>query len=501
MKPARLILALLWAALLAQAAPPSPGYYTFDGSSLRPLAVQRRAGSESAFSSWKQLLQPFGRTPSFLAALTERAATNAEEDDEDEEEVEDEEDVEVEERDDDEDEEDDGTSHRGLPTVSSAHLLPDYLTHQEFLKPQLQAAGFSGGRIIAGPFPVPLSGLPPPPHVPKPPPRSGSVAPPPLPPPPPPPASKPKLQIFKQQLQQYKPVQFPAVAVTPGTLAPPPPPPPPPATTTAVPTSSKVAVTPRPAPAKLNYVIPLGGPVHWHAAHQSGPEKPASVLGQPTYSHPAVFNQESSSGPTKLSYGGWTPIYSASYSHVAVQDEEEPNNNYQYASAPSISSVETEEQHHVQEVQQELKELVAEADETAPVVVVVAASSSTPDAAQPDRDDESAGTSTFIPPPSSVSNTPAAAAASATGTPDGVALTLTPNKKAKTVRKRKAKQVANPSSLSPWPADAEVVIVTAGASSPPALPAAVAGSGRGQGRYVGHVMPASLYDRTGRFQN
>jgi hypothetical protein len=60
--------------------------------------------------------------------------------------------------------------------VSAHQLLPDYLTHQEFLKPQLQAAGFSGGRIIAGPFPVPLARLP------KPPARSSSVSPTPIPP-------------------------------------------------------------------------------------------------------------------------------------------------------------------------------------------------------------------------------------------------------------------------------------------------------------------------------
>ena len=80
-KPARLILALLWVALIARAAPPNPGFYTFDGTQLRPLGLQRRAGSESFASNWRQLLQ-FGRTPSsFLAALKERSDTHEEDDD------------------------------------------------------------------------------------------------------------------------------------------------------------------------------------------------------------------------------------------------------------------------------------------------------------------------------------------------------------------------------------------------------------------------------------
>lgn len=124
-----------------QAGPFRPvGYYTFDGKNLRPLNVVQKRSDDDGFSfggrnGWKL---PFAK-PGFLSALTDR-------------------------------DEDD------RPTVSAHQLLPDYLTHQEFLKPQLQAAGFSGGRIIAGPFPVPLARLP------KPPSRSSSVSPTPLPP-------------------------------------------------------------------------------------------------------------------------------------------------------------------------------------------------------------------------------------------------------------------------------------------------------------------------------
>lgn len=463
-KPARLILALLWVALIARAAPPNPGFYTFDGTQLRPLGLQRRAGSESFASNWRQLLQ-FGRTPSsFLAALKERSDTHEEEDDE-EEEVEDEEDV-VEDREDD----DDGPVVPQPPShISSAHLLPDYLTHQEFLKPQLQAAGFSGGRIIAGPFPVPLAGLHPHGQVPKPALRSGSVAPstapiaPPHPPPPPPvPSTKPKLQLFKlqQQQQQYKPVQFAAVPASP---------PPPPPSKSVTPHQR-----PTPAPAKLSYPLPSGGPVHWYAAHQSGPEKQASVLGQPTYSLPAVTDASSSS-PTRLSYGGWTPIYSASYSNVALQDEDVATVAVaapvapppELAFEPPASAISQPE-----EVQQELRELVAEADSTAPVVVVAAALT---------NEDDSTGTSTFIPPPP----------------PADPATTSSSRRQSKTVRKRKAKQVLrNPSSLSPL-TDAEVVIVTAAEASsllPAGGEAGGPSSGRVQGRYVGRVMPASIYD-------
>ena len=474
MKLVGLMLVLVsWAALMAHAAPPDPGFYTFDGSVLRPL-VQKRAGND--MGGWKQLLQPFSRSSSFLAALTERGGHQ--EDDEDS--AEDEEDEEVAfareiEDDEEEEEENDQVQHRGidsshlptvssahLPAVSSAHLLPDYLTHQEFLKPQLQAAGFSGGRIIAGPFPVPLTNLP------KPPPRSGSVAPPPPPPPPPPAPSKQQHQkqpspfklpgqIFKQQPQaqqqkQYKPVQFPAVPIAP--------PPPPPQTSKPAP--------PRPAPAKINYVIPSGGPVHWHAAHQSGPEKPAASLGQPTYSHPAVQEFSSSSVPTRLSYGGWTPIYSASYSHVAVPDDVEvvaPQQQQQQQQPVTERSVAASRPEAVQELdEQESAELAA------------AESALT---RGDDSESASSGTSTFIPLPA-----------------DEVTPSSTSVKK--TVRKRKAKQVPrwNPSS----PIDTEVAIVTAVDSAAAAVAAATdslpvsSSSGRVQGRYVGRVLPASLYD-------
>jgi len=435
-KPARLILALLWVALIARAAPPNPGFYTFDGTQLRPLGLQRRAGSESFASNWRQLLQ-FGRTPSsFLAALKERSDTQ--EEDDDEEEVEDEEEV-VEDREDD----DDGPVVPQPPShISSAHLLPDYLTHQEFLKPQLQAAGFSGGRIIAGPFPVPLAGLHPHGQVPKPALRSGSVAPstapiaPPHPPPPPPPvpSTKPKLQLFKlqqqQQQQQYKPVQFAAVPASP------PPPPPPPPSKSVTPHQR-----PNPAPAKLSYPLPSGGPVHWYAAHQGGPEKQASVLGQPTYSLPAVTDGSSSS-PTRLSYGGWTPIYSASYSNVALQDED-----------------------------------------------VAAVAVAAPAPVEPPQELAFEPPASAISQPEEVQQEPP---------PADPITTSSSRRQSKTVRKRKAKQVLrNPSSLSPL-TDAEVVIVTAAEEASSLLPAGGeaegSSSGRVQGRYVARVMPASIYD-------
>ena len=95
---------------------------------------QPATGRASSSGSWKL---PFGK-PSFLSSLI-----------------------------------DNGEEEATDSSVPASHLLPDYLMHQEFLKPQLQAAGFSGGRIIAGPFPVPLSSLPSPAQV-----RAGAGGPP-----------------------------------------------------------------------------------------------------------------------------------------------------------------------------------------------------------------------------------------------------------------------------------------------------------------------------------
>lgn len=336
----RFVLAVAGVALLgswaAEALPARPvGYYTFDGEKLRPINLAQRRSDEPGEEAddedeerpsglaalvgninWKlpSLENTRQRTAAFLSAIIDR-----------------------------------GDSEEGakLPGITSQQLLPDYLTHQEFIKPQLQAAGFSGGRIIAGPFPVPLSSLPKPPgrSIPSGPiPHIPAVAPPVA----PPVAAQVAPSVAQHVAQQAAPSVAQPAKVKPAKpqsvkLLKPPPPPPTTATTTTTTTTTPAPVTVRPfnsykpvqfpavkvspvraapttqAPKKLVYAIPTGGPVHWYAAHSSGPEKPVSVLGVPAYSHPATL--EASVGGTRLSYGGWTPMYSPSYASVNVQQE------------------------------------------------------------------------------------------------------------------------------------------------------------------------------------
>lgn len=505
---------LLIVGAVCQAAPARPvGYYTFDGKSLRPLNVVQRRSDDDGFSfggrnGWKL---PFAK-PAFLSALTDR---NEEE----------------------------------RPTISSDHLLPDYLTHQEFLKPQLQAAGFSGGRIIAGPFPVPLAGLP------KPPPRSGTVPPIPV-----TPAtqvvSKVKFQQQQQQQQQtqtsiptfvykatpppaasYKPVQFPAIQSVPAKI---------------------VAVRPpatqpqqQQQQAKLVYPIPASSSVHWHAAHQSGPERPASALGVASYSHPATLVSESAGGSTRLSYGGWTPIYSASYAHVQTQQESVPPVQSQSAQLHSQPELKSEGSSYLDGEEKVQEPVVIEAlvperqvvnqpeaqqslDEDSQVVerlepevdliprVIITGSSPLSFESKKIRKEKQ----------ENKSDTPVVvviAASSEDGPAEGPVESPSSNvpvvtEVKRTVRKRKAKQVPSSSS---WKrrnsmesasdvghvgraVNQEVAIVTASSSysadapsplllpdsdsSSSALPALLSGRGQGQGRYVGRVLPASLFE-------
>jgi hypothetical protein len=498
-------LAVLVIAAACQAGPFRPvGYYTFDGKSLRPLNVVQRRSDDDGFSfggrnGWKL---PFSK-PAFLSALTDR------------------------------DSEDD------RPTVSAHQLLPDYLTHQEFLKPQLQAAGFSGGRIIAGPFPVPLARLP------KPPARSSSVSPTPIPPVEPVTTTttttaaiskiKPPQQvqsslptfIYKATPQppSYKPVQFPAVQVAPTKVvqaarpshSPPPPPPPQQQQQQQSPSSLQQP--------KLVYTIPTSNPVHWHAAHQSGPERQASTLGVPSYSYPAALVSESAGGSTRVSYGGWTPIYSASYAHVQTQQDpipigkpiqlEQSSDVREINRQPIVvESVLVPERQVLNqpEAQQSLddggvevyeptvdlvprviipgsplsSDLTSAIPERAasvavPVVVVVASSSSS-------GDDDKSGVDLSASPSSSVP-------------------VVTETKR--TVRKRKAKQVSSSSIRrnSDRAINQEVAVVTASSSSSSAAPSSSSSAfslpeslpallsvreGRGQGRYIGRVLPASV---------
>ena len=478
------ILTVLSMAAVCQAAPSRPvGYYTFDGKSLRPLNVVQRRSDDDGFSfggrhGWKL---PFAK-PSFLSALTDRG-------------------------DDDE-----------RPTVSSDHLLPDYLTHQEFLKPQLQAAGFSGGRIIAGPFPVPVAGLP------KPPPRSGTVA------PPAPPSTTSATKIKLQQTTQsslpafiykatpppsYKPVQFPAVQSVPAKVVAARPPPPPP---------------PQQQP-KLVYTIPTSSPVHWHAAHQSGPERPASSLGVVSYSHPAALVSETAGGSTRLSYGGWTPIYSASYAHVQTQQDpvasvqslqlEPPSEIRQLKKEPIIVEAALVPERQVvnqPEAQQSLEEQLE------PVVIDLVPRVIIPGSASPITESTATPETKSDLLPSTTEATPVVIIVGASAaddnnnkkpieTPTASAPVVTEAKR--TVRKRKAKQVpsskrrnsvdgaSSSSSLSSDRAiNQEVAIVTASSSpaladdpssSSSSLPA-LSSRGQGQGRYVGRVLPASVFD-------
>lgn len=477
-------IAFVFVAVLAvSAAPPPAGFYTFDGRKLHPIGrpVQRRSGNEPNFvSGWKL---PEFKKPSFLAALTEKLENN-----------------------DDDDEPEEGA----LPTVLDSHLLPDYLTHQEFLKPQLQAAGFSGGRIIAGPFPVPLAALPKTPQT-----RSGSnghvasstVV---LAPPPSPPLAVKQAPTAAAPVRPYKPVQFPAVASQPISIgkkpinSQPPPlsPPPPPITTTTT--------TPKPITlqtSKLTYPLPppsaaASAPAPWYAAHQGGPERPASILGQASYNAAASQQQEA----TRVTYGGWTPIYSASY--ASVQQQQYP------ASSDFTDGVQREPflqdvvPQHVAEAEQELEVL--------PSSYSAVVSSNTQVAGEADA---AAGQPDIPSSPSTLTQE---------GETAGI--------KKRTVRKRKSKQVLSsqsasssrrrssslkrraqrqqqqqqqepaasnkdnaevadlataPASLisSPSPAAAEAPIVLVVAK-----PIEPLDSSRGQGRYIGRVLPATVFD-------
>lgn len=464
------LLAVLAMMAKCQAGPFRPvGYYTFDGKNLRPLNVVQRRSDDDGFSfggrnGWKL---PFAK-PGFLSALTDR-------------------------------DEDD------RPTVSVHQLLPDYLTHQEFLKPQLQAAGFSGGRIIAGPFPVPLARLP------KPPPRSSSVSPTPL------PAVESVTSISKikppQQVQSalptfiykatpppppsYKPVQFPAVQVAP----------------TKVVQAARPPHPPQPQlqQPKLVYPIPTSNPAHWHAAHQSGPERQTSALGVPSFSHPAALVSESAGGSTRVSYGGWTPIYSASYAHVQTQQDPIPIGRPVQLTQPTdvgeirkpivVDPILVHERQVVNqpEAQQSLddgEEFIEPSIDLVPRVII-------PGYSPPDL------TSSSIPEKgSSVAAPVVVVAAYAADDQPSLDLTATVpvvTETRRTVRKRKAKQVWSSSSIrrnSDRAINQEAAIVTASSSLsaapfswPDSLPALLSTrEGRGQGRYIGRVLPASAFD-------
>ena len=116
------ILTVLSMAAVCQAAPSRPvGYYTFDGKSLRPLNVVQRRSDDDGFSfgeryGWKL---HFAK-PSFLSALTDRG-------------------------DDDE-----------RPTVSSDHLLPDYLTASGIFEAPTASGWFFRRQNHCRTFPRPL---------------------------------------------------------------------------------------------------------------------------------------------------------------------------------------------------------------------------------------------------------------------------------------------------------------------------------------------------------
>lgn len=480
-----------------QAGPFRPvGYYTFDGKNLRPLNVVQKRSDDDGFSfggrnGWKL---PFAK-PGFLSALTDR-------------------------------DEDD------RPTVSAHQLLPDYLTHQEFLKPQLQAAGFSGGRIIAGPFPVPLARLP------KPPSRSSSVSPTPLPPvdavtaitkiKPPQQVQSPSLPTFVYKAtpppppppSSYKPVQFPAVQVAPTKVvqaARPPPPSPAPQQ------SQQQSQPQQQQQPKLVYTLPATNPVHWHAAHQSGPERQTSTLGVASFSHPAALVSETAGGSTRVSYGGWTPIYSASYAHVQTQQDPtpigrpvalqlDPSTDIREMRKPIVleSHVVPERQVLNQpEAQQSLDDGSDERVEQpsidlVPRVIV-------PGFGPPDLTSSVPQKGASVAAPFVV--VASAGAPSAADDKPSLDLTATSSSSLpvvtetrRTVRKRKAKQVA-PSirRYSDRAINRQAAIMTA--SSPSAAPPPSSSSlvhslpalmstrqGRGQGRYIGRVLPATVFD-------
>ena len=360
--------------------------------------------------------------------------------------------------------------------ISSAHLLPDYLTHQEFLKPQLEAAGFSGGRIIAGPFPVPLSKLP------KPPVRSsaaaeaavtGVPAPVTIPAPTAPKVTKSVASKGTANVKsQLKLIQRPLAALSAVAGRPAPSQPvragPPP----AAPSSSSSA--------KLTYSIPPSAARQpsWLAAYQSGPERPLSSLGSVKYSLPAqdpAVGSASASGDVRVSYGGWTPIFSPVASHLAPQLAQQQGQQQAPAAAarrpaaesPSSASLDNAdlENIHYGDVFGDLgtgvNDLIAASDDASFVAR----------AAQPVSEaNESVPVLALTPEVTIASALPSASSAPVT-------------------HKRTVRGLHKP----------EQVGVSGGAttlSPPPAHSSAgdenSSNRGRGQGRYVGHALPASV---------
>ena len=236
---------------------------------------------------------------------------------------------------------------------------------------------------------------------------------------------------------------------------------------------------------------------------------------------------------TRLSYGGWTPIYSASYSHVQTQQDpvasvqsqslqlEPPAEIRQLKKEPIIVEAALVPERQVvnqPEAQQSLEEQLE------PVVIDLVPRVIIPGSASPITESTATPETKSDLLPSTTEATPVVIIVGASAaddnnnkkpieTPTASAPVVTEAKR--TVRKRKAKQVpsskrrnsvdgaSSSSSLSSDRAiNQEVAIVTASSSpaladdpssSSSSLPA-LSSRGQGQGRYVGRVLPASVFD-------
>ena len=222
-------------------------------------------------------------------------------------------------------------TQREQSRLSDSDLLPDYLMHQEFLKPQLQAAGYSGGKIIAGPFRVPLAALPKPQR-----PNSGNGGPPPIPIP-----VLPQVPAIQQQQQQQ----------------PQPAPNPKPATYNRPPaySNSLLSVPPPPATPTTKPPPPTPAPPQQPAAYKPPPISPNLIYNPPPVSPNLIYNAPTPAPVATLVYNPPPLVSSKSIGqHFYKVDESQPpssangliayktgastDQNNNYATRPAASS-------------------------------------------------------------------------------------------------------------------------------------------------------------------
>jgi hypothetical protein len=230
---------------------------------------------------------------------------------------------------------------------------------------------------------------------------------------------------------------------------------------------------------------------------------------------------ESAGGSTRVSYGGWTPIYSASYAHVQTQQDpipigkpiqlEQTTDIREINRKPIVvESVVVPERQVVNqpEAQQSLDD-GGEVDEPTvdlvPRVIIPGSLSSDFNSPVPEKA-ASVAVPVVVVVASATEDDKSSLDLSAAYLPSSSVPVVTQTKR--TVRKRKAKQVSSSSIRrnSDRAINQEMAVVTAAASPlaapsssssslPESLPALLSvREGRGQGRYIGRVLPASVYD-------